>query len=95
MQPLVNVATNSLTPLGEQIKLTAAVPFRSGDVKYVMGEIRVPIGSDGLAVKVDGYHYDARPKDDAIEYLGFQRRVRNDRIGLGVSYPSCSTIPAR
>ena len=53
MQPLVNVATNSLTPLGEQIKLTAAVPFRSGDVKYVMGEIRVPIGSDGLAVKVD------------------------------------------
>ena len=87
MQPLVNVATNSLTPLGEQIKLTAAVPFRSGDVKYVMGEIRVPIGSDGLAVKVDGYHYDARPKDDAIEYLGFQRRVRNDRIGLGVSYP--------
>lgn len=87
MQPLVNMATNSLTPLGEQVKLTAAIPFNSGDVKYVMGEISVPIGPDGLAIKVDGYHYDAKPKDDAIEYLGFERRVKNDRIGIGVSYP--------
>ncbi|MCW0206882.1 MAG: ShlB/FhaC/HecB family hemolysin secretion/activation protein [Achromobacter sp.] len=87
MQPLVNMAANSLTPLGEQVKLTASVPFNTDDVKYVSGEIRVPIGADGLAVKVDGYHYDARPKDDAIEYLGFERRVKNDRIGIGVSYP--------
>lgn len=87
MQPLVNLAANSLTPLGEQVKLTASVPFNTDDVKYVSGEIRVPIGADGLSVKVDGYHYDARPKDDAIEYLGFERRVKNDRIGIGVSYP--------
>lgn len=87
MQPVVNMATNSLTPLGEQVKLTASVPFNTDDVKYVSGEIRVPIGADGLAVKIDGYHYDARPQDDAIEMLGFERRVRNDRIGVGVSYP--------
>jgi hemolysin activation/secretion protein len=87
MQPLVNLAANSLTPLGEQVKLTASVPFNTDDVKYVSGEIRVPIGADGLSVKVDGYHYDARPEDDAIEYLGFERRVKNDRIGIGVSYP--------
>ncbi|MCG2604172.1 MAG: ShlB/FhaC/HecB family hemolysin secretion/activation protein [Achromobacter sp.] len=87
MQPLVNFATNSLTPLGEQVKLTASVPFNTDDVKYISGEVRVPLGNDGLAVKVDGYHYDARPKDEAIEYLGFSRRVKNDRIGIGVSYP--------
>ncbi len=87
MQPIVNAATNSLTPLGEQVKLTASVPFNTDDVKYVSGEVRVPIGNDGLAVKVDGYHYDARPKDDAIDFLGFQRRVKNNRIGIGVSYP--------
>ncbi|KGD89372.1 ShlB-type family protein [Achromobacter sp. RTa] len=87
MQPLVNMAANSLTPLGEQVKLTASVPFNTDDVKYVSGEIRVPLGADGLAVKVDGYHYDAKPKDDTIEYLGFERRVKNDRIGVGVSYP--------
>ncbi|MGE6916895.1 ShlB/FhaC/HecB family hemolysin secretion/activation protein [Achromobacter kerstersii] len=87
MQPIVNMAANSLTPLGEQVKLTTAIPFNSDDVKYVMGEISVPIGADGLAIKVDGYHYDAKPKDDAVEYLGFERRVKNDRIGIGVSYP--------
>ncbi|MHC0506658.1 MULTISPECIES: ShlB/FhaC/HecB family hemolysin secretion/activation protein [Achromobacter] len=87
MQPIVNLATNSLTPLGEQVKLTASVPFNTDDVKYVSGEIRVPIGADGLAIKIDGYHYDARPQDDAIEMLGFERRVKNDRIGVGVSYP--------
>ncbi|MDT4817607.1 hypothetical protein AGI3411_05889 [Achromobacter agilis] len=87
MQPLVNMAANSLTPLGEQVKLTASIPFNTDDVKYVSGEIRVPIGADGLAVKIDGYHYDAKPKDDTIEYLGFERRVKNDRIGIGVSYP--------
>lgn len=87
MQPLVNFATNSLTPLGEQVKLTASVPFNTDDVKYLSGEVRVPLGNDGLAVKVDGYHYEARPKDEAIEYLGFNRRVKNDRIGIGVSYP--------
>jgi hemolysin activation/secretion protein len=87
MQPIVNMAANSLTPLGEQVKLTTAIPFNSDDVKYVMGEISVPIGADGLAIKVDGYHYDAKPKDDAVEFLGFERRVKNDRIGIGVSYP--------
>ncbi|WP_373557788.1 ShlB/FhaC/HecB family hemolysin secretion/activation protein [Achromobacter xylosoxidans] len=87
MQPVVNLATNSLTPLGEQVKLTASVPFNTDDVKYVSGEIRVPLGADGLALKIDGYHYDARPQDDAIEMLGFERRVKNDRIGVGVSYP--------
>lgn len=87
MQPVVNVTTNSLTPLGEQVKLIAAVPFNTDDVKYISGEIRVPVGANGFAVKIDGYHYDARPQDDAIELLGFERRVKNDRIGVGVSYP--------
>lgn len=87
MQPLVNLGTNSLTPLGEQLKLTAAVPFNTDDVKYYSGEARIPIGRDGLALKIDGYHYQARPEDDSLEYLGFQRKVTTDRIGVGVSYP--------
>src|SRR5690606_9738151 len=68
-QGLVNFSANSLTPLGEQVKLTAAVPARSGDVRYFAGDVQVPIGPDGLAVKVDGYTYRARPDDQALEYL--------------------------
>lgn len=87
MQPIVNVGANSLTPLGEQVRLTASIPFNTDDVKYFAGEVRVPVGNDGWSIKVDGYHYEARPQDDAIQYLGFERKVTTDRIGVGVSYP--------
>lgn len=87
MQPLVDLGAHSLTPLGEQLKLTTSIPLNSDDVKYVAGEARLPIGADGFSIKVDGYHYQAKPQDDAIEYLGFDRKVTNDRIGVGVSYP--------
>lgn len=87
VQGLVNMSANSLTPLGEQVRLTAAVPVNQDDVRYFAGDIRVPVGSDGLAVKVDGYTYRARPDDQALEYLGFDRKVRNQRIGVGLSYP--------
>lgn len=87
MQPLMNVGTNSLTPLGEQVRLTASVPFNTDDVRYYSGEARIPLGRDGLSLKLDGYHYQAEPKDDALEYLGFDRKVTTDRIGVGLSYP--------
>lgn len=87
MQGLINLTTNSLTPLGEQIKLTAAVPTASGDVKYISGSATVPIGSQGLALEVDGYHYTAHPKDSVLQDQGWDRRVVNERLGLGLSYP--------
>ncbi len=87
LQPLASVGTNSLTPLGEQVKLTGAIPLNGQDARYYAGEVHVPIGHDGLAVKVDGYHYEAQPHDAAVESLGFRRTVTNDRLGLGLSYP--------
>lgn len=87
MQPLATVAANSLTPLGEQVRLTSSVPLASDDVRYVQGEVTVPVGNQGTAIKLDGYHYRAEPSDEAVQALGFDRRVRNNRIGLGVSHP--------
>ncbi len=87
MQGIVNLTANSLTPLGEQVKLTAAVPTNRRDVRYISGSVSVPVGSDGLSVEVDGYHYESRPEDEVLQSLGWDRRVVNERIGLGVSYP--------
>ncbi|MDQ2185188.1 ShlB/FhaC/HecB family hemolysin secretion/activation protein [Alcaligenaceae bacterium A4P071] len=87
LQPLATVAANSLTPLGEQLRLTSSVPLASDDVRYIQGEVTVPIGNQGTAIKLDGYHYRAEPSDEAVQALGFDRRVRNNRIGLGVSHP--------
>jgi len=86
-QGLVNLSANSLTPLGEQVRLTTAIPTGYRDVRYFAGEVTVPVGADGLAVKLDGYAYRARPEDDGLEFLGYQRAVRNERAGVGLSYP--------
>jgi len=87
LQGIVNVTANSLTPLGEQTKLTAAVPTRSNDVTYLAGSIKVPIGHDGMALELEGYHYQARPQDDNLQYLGWNRKVTNQRLGAALSYP--------
>lgn len=87
IQGIVTATANSLTPLGEQIRLTAAVPIRDRDVRYIAGKVSVPVGADGLEVELDGYHYEAHPEDRAIQALGFDRRVVNERLGLGVRYP--------
>lgn len=87
MQGLVNLTANSLSPLGEQVKLTAAVPVNAQDVRYLAGTVTVPIGSNGLALEVDGHHYRSEPRDHALYAQGWDRTVANDRIGAGVSYP--------
>lgn len=87
VQPLANASLNSLTPLGEQIKLTSSVPLNSDDVRFHQAEITVPISNNGMALKIDGYHYRAEPQDDTISALGFNRKVNTDRIGAAVSYP--------
>ncbi len=86
-QGLVNLATNSLTPLGEQVKLTAALPLQSDDVRYFAGEVRVPIGTSGLAAKIDGYTYRAEPEVLQPGFDDLDRTVRNERLGIGLSYP--------
>jgi hemolysin activation/secretion protein len=86
-QPLVSAGTNSLTPLGEQVKLTSSIPINTDKAKFYAGEATVPVGSSGLAVKVDGYHYDAKPRDQSVQQLGFNRELKNDHVGLTASYP--------
>ncbi|MCD0505530.1 ShlB/FhaC/HecB family hemolysin secretion/activation protein [Bordetella petrii] len=87
MQPLVNVAANSLTPMGEQVKLTSSIPLNTDDVRFVAAEIAVPLNADGLTLHVDAHHYRSHPQDDAVERLGFDRQVTNNRVAVGLSYP--------
>lgn len=87
MQGIVSVNLNSLTPLGEQTRLTAAIPTASRSVRYYQGEITVPIGADGLALEVSGYHYKAEPEDAQLESLGYTRKIYNERLDVGLTYP--------
>ncbi|MGB6008441.1 ShlB/FhaC/HecB family hemolysin secretion/activation protein [Castellaniella sp.] len=87
LQPMVGIVTGSLTPLGEQIRLTGAVPIGSHDVKYISGQISIPIGHDGLEMIVDGYHYESHPEDGELQDAGLKRRVVNEQLGVGLRYP--------
>ncbi|WP_353172891.1 ShlB/FhaC/HecB family hemolysin secretion/activation protein [Paracandidimonas soli] len=84
-QGLVTITSSSLTPLGEQVKLTAAVPARRDDVRYISGTVSIPLGNDGLALEVDGYAYRSTPSEKV--FTSFDRTIDNRRLGIGLSYP--------
>jgi hemolysin activation/secretion protein len=87
MQGIVGITANSLTPLGEQTRLTASIPMESGDVSYFAGKMTIPVSNKGVAVELDGYHYEAEPGDALLESQGWTRKVVNSKIGAGLSYP--------
>src|SRR3546814_15231758 len=47
LQGMLHIPANSLTPLGEQVRLTAALPPRSNSVTYAAGTVAVPPGNNG------------------------------------------------
>lgn len=86
-QPLIQATLNSLTPLGETIRLTAAVPLSKDDARYFSGSLSLPLSANGLALDIDGYHYRSRPNDESLRQLGWDRQVTNERVGAMISYP--------
>lgn len=86
-QAIVELAVKSLSPLGEELRISAAVPNGSNDVKYIAGKASLPLGNNGLSLDVEGYHYRSTPDDSLLTQLGWDRRVTNERIGVGLSYP--------
>lgn len=86
-QAMLQLSANSLTPLGEKLTITGALPTSSEDVKYIAGNLNVPLGGNGLALDIDGYHYRSHPKDAQLQRLGWNRTVVNERIGAALSYP--------
>lgn len=86
-QGMVNIVANSLSPLGEQVRLTAALPTRSRAVTYLNGSVNVPLGNNGLALNVEGYYYKARPEDQNLQSQGWDRKLINQHVGASLSYP--------
>ena len=86
-QAIAELAIKSATPLGEELRISAAIPTESDDVRYFAGRASVPIGNNGLSFDVDGYHYRSTPDDSLLTQLGWERRVTNERVNVGLSYP--------
>ncbi|WAL82741.1 ShlB/FhaC/HecB family hemolysin secretion/activation protein [Pandoraea sp. XJJ-1] len=79
------VTSNALTPLGEQIQLTAIAPKGHNDEEFYAGSYIQPLGSNGLQARVDASHYRGQPDDQAL--AGLTRHLDTKRVAVTVSYP--------
>ncbi|HWX67982.1 MAG TPA: POTRA domain-containing protein [Rhodanobacter sp.] len=87
IQGLLTAVANALTPLGEQWSVSALYPPGHGDQQYYAGAFALPLGSDGLGLKLDGSRYRGNPGEGDQLPSTLQRRLKQDRIALTLSYP--------
>jgi len=79
------VTSNALTPLGEQIQLTAIAPKGHNDEEFYSASYIQPLGSNGLQARLDASHYRGQPDDQAL--AGLTRHLDTKRVAVSLSYP--------
>lgn len=84
---MFTVNANSLTPLAEQITLSALAPRGRDNEEYYAAAYAQPLGSDGLQVHMDVSHYHGRPQDAALQNLSLTHSVTTDKLATTLSYP--------
>jgi len=87
VQGLLSATANGLTRLGEKLTVSTLYPSGRGSQRYDAGALALPIGSDGLLLSLDGSRYDGRPDDEFQSLPDLSRRLTQDRLQLGASYP--------
>ena len=87
IQGLFTVSENGLLSLGEQLSVSALAPRgRDGQTYYGVNYTQ-PLGSDGLAAKVDATHFRGEPRTTPGLPSSVHRRTEQDRVGVTVNYP--------
>jgi hemolysin activation/secretion protein len=87
VQGLVTLTENGLTPLGEQLSLSALFPPGRGSQQFYAGSWTQPLGSDGVTGKLDASRYRGDPDTDDGLPSNLDHRLRQDRIGLSLRAP--------
>ncbi|WP_342051531.1 MULTISPECIES: ShlB/FhaC/HecB family hemolysin secretion/activation protein [unclassified Cupriavidus] len=86
---IATATTNSLTPLGEQISVSALYPKGPNGEEYYAASYAQPIGTEGMLAKLYASHYRGNPQNSTLAPIGFESRYVNDskRVGTSLSYP--------
>ncbi|KWR88569.1 ShlB/FhaC/HecB family hemolysin secretion/activation protein [Cupriavidus sp. IDO] len=89
LRAIATATTNSLTPLGEQISVSALFPKGRDNEEFYAASYAQPIGTEGMIARLNASHYRGVPQNSTLEPLGFNPRYVNDtkRIGATLSYP--------
>ncbi|ALD92514.1 ShlB/FhaC/HecB family hemolysin secretion/activation protein [Cupriavidus gilardii] len=89
VRAIATATASGLTPLGEQLTVSALFPKGRDDEEYYALGYAQPIGTEGLVARVNASHYRGVPQNATLEQIGFNRRYVNDnkRLGASLSYP--------
>ncbi|HEY9133707.1 MAG TPA: POTRA domain-containing protein [Dyella sp.] len=88
VQGLINGMLNGITTMAEQITASLIYPHGRGQQELYAGGYSQMLGSDGLMLKLDGFHFYGDPDiDDNALPAYLRHRLRQDRLGGGFTYP--------
>lgn len=89
VRAIATATASGLTPLGEQLTVSALFPKGRDDEEYYALGYAQPISTEGLIARVNASHYRGVPQNATLEQIGFYRRYVNDskRLGASLSYP--------
>jgi hemolysin activation/secretion protein len=87
IQGLVSATFNGLTSLGEQLALSTLYPDGHGVQHYYSGALGLPLGSNGLGLRLDGSRYRGTPDTDESLPNGLEHRLHQDHLGVTLRNP--------
>jgi len=89
LRGIFSVSSNALTPLGEQITVSALAPRGPDREEYYGVNYAQPIGRQGLLLSLSLSDYQGEPKNKSLAPLQFEERYRTEskHIGAKLSYP--------
>src|SRR5690606_29970998 len=89
LRGVLNVSSNALSPLGEQISASTLAPRGPSKEEYYSVNYAQPIRYQGMLLQVNLSHYEAEPKNRNLVPLQFNERYRTEtqRVSANLSYP--------
>lgn len=89
LRAISTLTANSLSPLGEQVSVSALFPKGPNKEEYYAANYAQPIGTEGMVARVTASHYRGVPENSTLAPLGIDSRYVNDnkRIGASLAYP--------
>ncbi|MCY1506819.1 POTRA domain, ShlB-type [compost metagenome] len=89
LRAIATATTNALTPLGEQVSVSALFPKGRDNEEYYAASYAQPLGTEGMIARINASHYRGVPQNATLPGIGFNQRYINDtkRIGGSLSYP--------
>lgn len=84
---ILSATVNGLTPLADQLSASYMAPRGDFDRRYYSMEYAVPLGADGLNLRLSAYRYEGKAGIFYFDDIPLRKHYRDGRGSLMLSYP--------